>query len=457
MACVPLPTQATGGFECEFVHLIPLSLSCPICLLPFRDPHLLDCCGAKYCAECVGRVKASGQPCPICKQQFNTLLDKNDQRKVLSLKVRCSKNKEGCKWEGELRRLNDHEKEQCERSLVKCCYNCGGRIPRCRLAKHEQEECPQRPMDMKMECLMRKMEQRHMADMAAVREEFKREMEKKDKAHNAEMDVLKQSLKKCLAVQEEMKKTFTRAQQNAHVTEKSARTSVEEIKRASVFTVVSPLFSSAPQQNIAENSARTSAEERRRASMFTGVSPLFSSAPQQNIAENSARTSAEERRRASMFTGVSPLFSSAPQQNIAENSARTSAEERRRASMFTGVSPLFSSAPQQNIAENSARTSAEERRRASMFTSVHPIFSSAPHVLKPMTFTSTRSGLYTRPVQVQACIRRGCPNIAAVNSLCQRCAGDDDDEDDDEDDDDDDEDDDDDDEDDEDDDEDDEF
>ena len=170
MACVPL---LDGGYECEFVDPIPESLTCPVCLLPFRDPHLLDCCGAKYCAECIGRVKASGQPCPICKQEFNMLLDKNDQRKVLGLRIRCPKKKEGCEWEGELRRLNDHEKDECGWALVECCYECGGRIPRCRLTEHEQDQCPQRPMDVKMENLLRKMEQRCMEEVAALREEIK--------------------------------------------------------------------------------------------------------------------------------------------------------------------------------------------------------------------------------------------------------------------------------------------
>ena len=81
-SCAPLPA---GGYECDFVDDISEALLCPVCLLPFRDPHILDCCGAKYCAPCIGRVKTAGQPCPLCKQEFSSLLDRNDQRKVLSL------------------------------------------------------------------------------------------------------------------------------------------------------------------------------------------------------------------------------------------------------------------------------------------------------------------------------------------------------------------------------------
>ena len=186
-----------GGYECEYVDPIPESLICPVCLLPFCDPHLLDCCGAKYCAECIGRVKASVQPvCPVCKHSgFNTMLDKNDQRRVLILRVRCSMKKEGCKWEGELRRLNDHEKDDCGWTIAKCRFGCGGRIPRRRLAEHEQDECPQRSVNIN---LIKKMEQRHMAELEAI----KREMEKRDKAHKEEMKRLEQHMNKCLSAQE---------------------------------------------------------------------------------------------------------------------------------------------------------------------------------------------------------------------------------------------------------------
>ena len=173
MSCASLSTLATsGGFDCEFVDSVPESLSCPICLLPFRDPHLLDCCGAKYCAVCIGKVKASSQPCPICKQQFNTILDKNDQRKILNLKVSCLKKSEGCRWEGELRRLNYHEEEECGWTLAVCRYDCGGHVYRYQLAEHEQNECPHRPADMKFDNIIKK---------------YAREMEMMDKAHTAEM------------------------------------------------------------------------------------------------------------------------------------------------------------------------------------------------------------------------------------------------------------------------------
>ena len=193
---VLLSLHAVGGYECEFVDSIPDSLSCPVCLLPFRDPHLLDCCGAKYCEVCIGRVKSSGKPCPLCKQQFNTMVDKNDQRKVLGLKVRCSMKKDGCEWEGELRHLDHHEREECAWALVECGYHCGERLPRRQLAEHEQDVCSQRPVDVKLESFIRKMEERHMKEMATVREDRTRDMATMREDHMKEMAVVKEELKK---------------------------------------------------------------------------------------------------------------------------------------------------------------------------------------------------------------------------------------------------------------------
>ena len=207
-SCSPLPT---GGYECEFVETVPDSLSCPVCLLPFRDPHLLDCCGAKYCAVCIGRVKTAGQPCPLCKEQFTTMLDKSYQRKVLSLMVRCSRKKDGCDWEGELRHLEHHQMEECGWALVKCRYECGVCVPRPQLVEHELHLCPKRPVHVKLESAMTKMEERHKREMDTVKEEFRskmvavtevfqREIEKKDQ----EIAAVKENFKKQVARIEQM-------------------------------------------------------------------------------------------------------------------------------------------------------------------------------------------------------------------------------------------------------------
>ena len=118
------------------------------------------------------------------------MLEKNDQRKVLGLKARCSRKKDGCQWEGELRHLDYHEREECMCALVECRYSCGVCVPRRQLVEHERDLCPQRPVDVKLESFMRKMEaqltierKQHEQEMAAIRRVFREERE----SHRQEM------------------------------------------------------------------------------------------------------------------------------------------------------------------------------------------------------------------------------------------------------------------------------
>ena len=157
-SCAPLSIIA-GGYQAEFVESIPEILSCSICFLPFRDPHLVSCCGAKFCEPCIERVKSAGQPCPLCrKQEFISLLDRSLQRKVLEMKVCCSRKKDGCQWVGELRHLVPHEKEECGWAVVECSYQCGAHLPRRLMDEHLLDECLQRPIDAKLESFTRKIE-----------------------------------------------------------------------------------------------------------------------------------------------------------------------------------------------------------------------------------------------------------------------------------------------------------
>ena len=153
-SCAPL---VMGGYDCDFVDPPPDSLQCPVCLLPFRDPNLLSCCGHKGCASCIGRIKAAGHPCPICQQPFETMLDKLNQRKVLDLRVFCSKKGEGCPWKGELRDLETHSRKACGHVEEECRYGCGARYQRRLLRHHELDECPQRPPEVVTQSLTRKM------------------------------------------------------------------------------------------------------------------------------------------------------------------------------------------------------------------------------------------------------------------------------------------------------------
>ena len=128
--------------------------------------------------------------------QFNTMVDKKKQRKVLGLKVRCSRKKDGCEWKGELRHLDHHEREECVWALVECRYHCGERVPRRQLAEHEQDVCSQRPVDVKLESFMRKMEERHSREIATAREDHMKEMATLREDHMREIAVVKEELEK---------------------------------------------------------------------------------------------------------------------------------------------------------------------------------------------------------------------------------------------------------------------
>ena len=148
----PLPT---GGYECEFVDSLPDFLTCLVCFLPFRDPHLLDCCGVKICATCVARIDVAGQPCPHCREElFLHILDQNTRREVLSRKVRCPRKKDGCKWEGELRYLEEHEREECAVEIKESFMR--------KMRKHHQE----------MEERLTSEMEHHQREMAAVRKQM---------------------------------------------------------------------------------------------------------------------------------------------------------------------------------------------------------------------------------------------------------------------------------------------
>ena len=88
-----------------------------------------------------------------------------------------------------------HEREECEWAVVRCSYQCGARLSRRLMAKHEHEECPQRPMDVKLEHFMKKMEQRHQREMAELKKEMK-EIESKMVEQEKEMITVRDALQK---------------------------------------------------------------------------------------------------------------------------------------------------------------------------------------------------------------------------------------------------------------------
>ena len=71
--------------------------------------------------------------------------------------------------------------------MVGCSYQCGARLSRRLMIEHQRDLCPQRPMDVKLECFMRLMEAKLMTE----RERHERELAKQKKDMENKMAELK--------------------------------------------------------------------------------------------------------------------------------------------------------------------------------------------------------------------------------------------------------------------------
>ncbi|XP_064385217.1 TNF receptor-associated factor 4-like [Halichondria panicea] len=145
------------GFDCEFVKPPPseyMQSECPVCLQIIREPHQVTCCGNKFCKACIEHIKANKKSCPTCNDKFSSFPDKGLKRSLYSLKVRCSHQKDGCEWTGELRQLDEHlntdpqpEKQLngCQFVKIDCIYNCRNHQQRRYIQNHQIKDCLKRP------------------------------------------------------------------------------------------------------------------------------------------------------------------------------------------------------------------------------------------------------------------------------------------------------------------------
>lgn len=95
----------------DFVKAMPeeIQTECSICLSILLEPHIVECCGNRFCKTCIGSVVQARQPCPLCKQRnFQKIPDKQLQRLLNQREVYCLLKKEGCKWTGEMDKLQKH-------------------------------------------------------------------------------------------------------------------------------------------------------------------------------------------------------------------------------------------------------------------------------------------------------------------------------------------------------------
>ena len=93
-------------------------LQCPVCLEIVLEP-VQTSCGHLFCEKCVRGVTK----CPACREQFTSMPDHFNNRRVKSLRVKCPFTANGCKWVGDLGKVGDHEAAHCK-FLPKPCLYC---------------------------------------------------------------------------------------------------------------------------------------------------------------------------------------------------------------------------------------------------------------------------------------------------------------------------------------------
>ena len=151
----PDKAENRGGFDCEFVEPPPevLQSECPVCLQIIRDPYQISCCGYSFCRSCIERIKVDNKPCPTCNTKgFSDFSDKRLKRSLYSFKVRCSHQKDGCDWTGELGQFDVHLNKDpppekrltgCQFAEIDCLY-CEEKQQRQYIQVHQNEQCRKR-------------------------------------------------------------------------------------------------------------------------------------------------------------------------------------------------------------------------------------------------------------------------------------------------------------------------
>ena len=90
----------------------------------------------------------------------------------MELRVRCINSVKGCEWVGELGDKDRHCSSTCQYVEAVCQYGCGESYSRFMLNKHEQDECPERPIDMKIATFTKQM----MDKVSSLETKYEREI-----------------------------------------------------------------------------------------------------------------------------------------------------------------------------------------------------------------------------------------------------------------------------------------
>ena len=152
-----LAPEASTGYDCEFVEAVSrdTQTDCPICLHILRQPHLVECCGHRFCKACLERIQGLEAPCPLCTRKITkAIADKQLERCLKEKQVYCSNKAYGCSWTGELGQFEEGHlnatppqgklMDGCLYVEVLCSQCQRMKVKRLTMENHIQKECPRR-------------------------------------------------------------------------------------------------------------------------------------------------------------------------------------------------------------------------------------------------------------------------------------------------------------------------
>ena len=135
-------TSDIGGYEYTFIDTPTDRLVCNICHYPSREPYMTVCCGHNFCKSCLDNIRKT--TCPICQsKKFKAFPNKQADREVKDLSVKCTNQERGCEWQGKVNYITDHLESSCNFEEVECSNECGETLQRQHMSAH-MSECPYR-------------------------------------------------------------------------------------------------------------------------------------------------------------------------------------------------------------------------------------------------------------------------------------------------------------------------
>ena len=103
-------------------------------------------CGHYFCTSCAIKVQKSKKPCPKCGTTYYNFFPDTERKKYIgALRIYCTNNSKGCAWNGQLRNLQYHIREnsrhgECQFEVVRCRYlTCSVKLTRNALEYHEDK------------------------------------------------------------------------------------------------------------------------------------------------------------------------------------------------------------------------------------------------------------------------------------------------------------------------------